>query len=139
MNGIFRIVAGVLLILSCHSAQAQAQPTQELEEKWEGVWRDANDANRYYLIHVKGSKVVLVNLAVVERTGVTLQGSYVGDFREISPGTFTASLTVLEKTPLVLDIAGLFESGGNTIISWCRDRCEPTHPPAGYNTIRKLF
>jgi hypothetical protein len=140
MNGIFRIIAGALLISSCHGVQAQsAQQLEELEQKWEGIWRDVGNANHYFLIHVKGPKVVLVDLAVVERTGVTLQGSYLGDFSEFSPGTFTASLTVLEKTPLVMDLARLAESGGQTLITWCRDGCQPGHPPDGITGITKLF
>ncbi len=45
----------------------------------EGIWQDKDDSARYYSIHEREDRVVLINLPGIETSGSTLKSAYIGN------------------------------------------------------------
>jgi hypothetical protein len=132
MNGILKVCAVALLLVSAPDVEAQA-------EWFDGIWQSQSNPDSYFSLHIDGNQVVLVDLATLERTGRTLSASYRGQLGTLPSGVPMATVRVIAVHPDSQGSAEIFANADRTLsIYWCRQQ-EGGCVVGFISTLRKVF
>ena len=95
--------AAILLTTPTLSSLLYAQSAPPAVSTLEGIWQNTQHTDAYYAVHINdaGDRLLLIDLAGLEKSGETLRSSYHGPISDSGSGYWQARLRPLQQAPVL--------------------------------------